>query len=314
MLWNFSDLLVVLGIIALIAVLAATRRRWAGALPSLGQLGFRSRGEPVGNSPGARPGEPAEETPRGSAAGDDLLDELRQLNGQVSQLHDLISGYRAEAQRERRILIEGFSRLLQLQDTQSRSWADSVALLHKQLAVLNNIASSRETEPPDARVRVRPVHDAETRPAPAPVPNERVESFRVPPPEQVLDMTRTGSGTAGAQEAALLEKFVAENIEKINKAAYDGVGGIQSLVAGAGIEVHEPSNVVFILSRQGGRADYSGKAFALPGQLLGRPWSEWFSAEKELVYPVESTLQPASVRRKEDGGWEVCEKGRVSQR
>lgn len=242
-----------------------------------------------------------------------LLDELMKLNAKLEQLNALLTQHRTESQRERSALLQAINVFkLEQQEVQRSTWAESLQIFKQQLSTLNDIASNTNFASfgPSQSIPMGHVRDDSLGLPPATVglPPERHPPSQLPSSLETLKL-----GEPALDQANQLENFITGNLERINKAAHHGVDGVKTLVAGAGIEVYSPSDVVFILVDRGTKADLAGKAFALPGQLLTRPWVEWFDTQKDLVYRVESTLCPATVRHKGDGNWEVSKKGRVSQ-
>jgi hypothetical protein len=112
-----------------------------------------------------------------------------------------------------------------------------------------------------------------------------------------------------------LEEFVNQNIEQINQAGYHGLRGIRVFIENSevAVELHSPSDGILVLTEREAGPCPEGRAFVLPGQLLGRPWVEWFEVPRELVHPIEATVCPAVVFGRNDGTWELRKKGRVSQ-
>jgi hypothetical protein len=112
-----------------------------------------------------------------------------------------------------------------------------------------------------------------------------------------------------------LEEFVNQNIEHINQAGYHGLRGIRGFIESSevDVELHSPSDGILVLTEREAGPCPEGRAFVLPGQLLGRPWVEWFEVPRELVHPIEATVCPAIVFGRNDGTWELRKKGRVSQ-
>ena len=112
-----------------------------------------------------------------------------------------------------------------------------------------------------------------------------------------------------------LERFVNQNIEQINRAGYEGLPGIRTFLQNSesAIALHSPADGIVVLVEREGSLNSEGRAFVLPGQLLGRPWVDWFDVSKELIRPVEATIYPAVVFGKGDGKWELRKRGQVSQ-
>ncbi len=123
------------------------------------------------------------------------------------------------------------------------------------------------------------------------------------------------SPAAAWSQTTELERFIDQNIEEINRAGYDGLRGIRSFLANRqrALEVHSPADGIVVLTEHEAGPSPEGRAFVLPGQLLGRPWVEWFEVPGELVRPIETTVLPAVVYGRGDGTWELKKRGRVNQ-
>jgi hypothetical protein len=135
-------------------------------------------------------------------------------------------------------------------------------------------------------------------------------------PSIATEVTMTPAPVAlSAALTSDLEEFVHQNIEQINRAGYEGLKGIRSFLENSeiAIELHSPSDGIVVLTEREAGPGPEGRAFVLPGQLLGRPWVEWFEVPRELVHPIEATVWPAIVFGRNDGTWELRKKGRVSQ-
>ena len=138
--------------------------------------------------------------------------------------------------------------------------------------------------------------------------------YEVPPiPAEIA--TTSPPPLVSAALTSDLEEFVNQNIEQINRAGYDGLRGIRSFIETSekAVELHCPSDGIVVLTEREPGPGPEGRAFVLPGQLLGRPWVEWFEVPRELVHPIEATVCPAIVFGRSDGTWELRKKGRVSQ-
>lgn len=238
---------------------------------------------------------------------EEVVEEIHKVNESISELPNLIlDAMRENLEEEQKLRV---AIMTDQQDMRTRLGTfDAMArALHRSILLINSLENKTEA------VNTHPLES----PLPPSAPEDRIlleREYDVPWASTEIRATPEAH-LASLSVPSKLESFVDQNIERINRAGYEGLRGIRTFLENSesAIELHSPSDGIAVLTEREAGPGPEGRAFVLPGQLLGRPWVEWFEVPKELVCPIEGTVLPAIVFGRGDGTWQLKRKGRVSQ-
>lgn len=299
-------LVVLIGVV----VLVVKRRRALGFIKTLID---RLKLTDSSDSPAGGTNSPIEETLDDRSISNDsaVKEELQKLNQGLADLSRLISASHLESIEQQSSFHSNLLTYQSVLRERLRNVDDLAGTLQRLLNIESRTEREHKSANLDAIAAEWPARAADLMRDTSVLSEERT-----PDPPAFKESSKEAVGAPQAEASVThLEDFVAQNINQINRAGFNGVKGVRYLVEHTDdlIEVRSPADGIFILTERDSGERSSGKAFVLPGELLGRPWVEWFEVTKELVCPIESTVFPATVVRRADDTWQLLEKGRVSQ-
>jgi cobalamin biosynthesis protein CbiG len=228
----------------------------------------------------------------------DCLVQITQINTQLSVICKLIeqtqSTFTDEFRLAKQEINTGLLKLL----SSNEGFANALqGLLQRNLDAFNVIADQAEAK---AGLEVS-----------TPRPSNYVEA-----PDGCKGMQSVAK-VSETQSLAPFDDLIDRIKTQVNQASYKGFKNIQIFLEQIRekhqIDLDSPSDQVFILFDRNAKAEPTGKAFVMPGSYLGRPWVDWFEMPKGVFERVEATVEPATVARDANGGWNLVKPGSLSQ-